>query len=43
VDYVEKDPDIAHTGVIAVQIHGGPPSEAWYRNLEIRELDKAAE
>jgi hypothetical protein len=43
VDYNEKDADIARTGVIAVQIHGGPPSEAWYRNLEIRELGKAAE
>ncbi|MFO0898536.1 MAG: DUF1080 domain-containing protein [Pirellulales bacterium] len=41
VDYIEKDPDIARTGVIAVQIHGGPPSEAWYRNIEIRELGKA--
>lgn len=38
VDYTEKDAEVAHSGIIAVQIHGGPPSEAWYRNLEIREL-----
>jgi hypothetical protein len=40
VDYTEEDPEIARTGVIAVQIHGGPPSEAWYRNLKIVELSK---
>ena len=38
VDYVEKDADIARSGVIAVQIHSGPPSEAWYRKIELREL-----
>ncbi len=38
VDYTEKDAEVARSGIIAVQIHGGPPSEAWYRNLEIREL-----
>jgi hypothetical protein len=38
VDYVEKDADIAPSGVIAVQIHSGPPSEAWYRKIELREL-----
>src|SRR5215208_6993843 len=30
VDYTEEDPSIDATGVIAVQIHAGPPSEAWY-------------
>jgi hypothetical protein len=40
VDYTEEDAEIARTGVIAVQIHGGPPSEAWYRNLRIVELSK---
>ncbi|MCA9200112.1 MAG: DUF1080 domain-containing protein [Planctomycetales bacterium] len=39
VDYQEEDADIATSGVIAVQIHGGPPSEAWYKDIEIRELD----
>jgi hypothetical protein len=38
VDYTEPDPKIPLEGVIAVQIHGGPPSEAWYRNIMIREL-----
>jgi len=38
VDYTETDPDIARTGVIALQIHGGPPSEAWYRHIRIKTL-----
>jgi hypothetical protein len=38
VDYTEPDLKIPLEGVIAVQIHGGPPSEAWYRGIVIREL-----
>ena len=38
VDYTEKDTAIPLTGKIAVQIHGGPPGEAWYRNLRIKPL-----
>jgi len=38
VDYTEPQGDIARTGIIAVQIHGGPPSEAWYKDLYIKEL-----
>lgn len=38
VDYTEKDDGIAETGVIAVQIHGGPPSEAWHKEITIVEL-----
>ena len=38
VDYTEADDTIPLSGVIAVQIHGGPPSEAWYRNITIEEL-----
>jgi hypothetical protein len=38
VDYMEDDPAIDGSGVIAVQIHGGPPSEAWYKDLRIQEL-----
>jgi hypothetical protein len=38
VDYVEKDEGIASTGVIAVQIHGGLPSEASYKDIRIQEL-----
>jgi hypothetical protein len=38
VDYSETQPDIADYGIIAVQIHGGPPSEAWYKEITITEL-----
>jgi hypothetical protein len=38
VDYTEKDEGIAEQGVIAVQIHGGPPSEAWYKEISVVEL-----
>jgi hypothetical protein len=38
VDYTETDETIARTGVIGLQIHGGPPSEAWYRNIRIKRL-----
>ena len=38
VDYTEDDPKIEDYGVIAVQIHGGPPSEAWYKDITILEL-----
>jgi hypothetical protein len=40
VDYTEEDPAIETTGVIAVQIHGGPPSEAWYKDITILDLTK---
>lgn len=38
VDYMEEDPTIEATGVIAVQIHSGPPSQAWYKDITIVEL-----
>lgn len=38
VDYVEPDESIPDSGKICVQIHSGPPSEAWYRNMTLREL-----
>ena len=38
VDFTEKDEGIARSGIIAVQIHGGPPSEAWYKEIYIKEL-----
>lgn len=38
VDYTERDAAIPRTGVIALQIHGGPASEAWYKDIQIREL-----
>lgn len=38
VDYTEPDESIPQKGLIGLQIHGGPPSEAWYRNIRIRKL-----
>lgn len=38
VDYTEKDRQIPQSGIIGLQIHFGPPSEAWYRNITIEEL-----
>lgn len=40
VDYTEPDDKIELKGLIAVQIHGGPPGEAQYRNLRIQRLGK---
>ncbi len=39
MNYQEVDKSIADSGIICVQIHSGPPSEAWYRDIEIKELD----
>jgi hypothetical protein len=38
VDYTEPDDKIERSGIIGVQIHGGPPSEAWYKDLRIKKL-----
>ncbi|MEZ6122007.1 MAG: DUF1080 domain-containing protein [Planctomycetaceae bacterium] len=40
VDYTESEQDIPLKGKIAVQIHGGPAGEAWYRHIRIQELGK---
>ena len=40
VNYVEEEKGIATKGLIGLQIHGGPPSEASYRNIRIKELKK---
>jgi len=37
VDYTETDVDIPARGFIGLQIHGGAPSETWYRNIRIEE------
>jgi hypothetical protein len=37
IDYREEEKGISQSGVIALQIHGGPPSESWYRNIKIRQ------
>jgi hypothetical protein len=39
VDYTEPDTSLEQRGIIGLQIHSGPPTEAWYRHLRIRELD----
>ena len=39
IEYVEQDPKIARQGIIGLQIHSGPPTEAWYRNIRIRVID----
>jgi hypothetical protein len=39
-DFTEPDDAIPRRGVIGLQIHGGPPSEAWYKEIRIKELGK---
>jgi hypothetical protein len=36
IDYTEDDATIARQGVIGLQIHSGPPTEALYRNIRIK-------
>lgn len=38
VDYTETESEIPRRGIIALQIHSGPPAEASYRHIRIREL-----
>lgn len=38
VDYTEPDPAIEQAGHLCLQIHSGPPGEAWYRGLEVEEM-----
>lgn len=38
VDYTEADDSIKQTGLVCLQIHGGPPSEARYKEITIEEL-----
>jgi 3-keto-disaccharide hydrolase len=38
VDYTETDAQIPRTGRLGLQIHGGEPAEATYRNIRIKEL-----
>jgi len=40
VDYIEADDKIDRTGIIGLQIHGGGPSESWYKDITIQELNK---
>lgn len=38
VDFQEEDPQIALSGIIGLQIHGGAPAEASYRNIRLKRL-----
>ncbi len=41
VDYLEKD-EVAKTGLLALQIHGGQPAVASYRRIRLKRLPSAA-
>ncbi len=38
VDYTEPDESIPQVGVIGLQIHIGPPAEAWYKDITLKPL-----
>jgi hypothetical protein len=38
VDYTEPDATIEQRGLVGLQIHGGGPSEAWYKDIRIKKL-----
>ena len=38
VDYEEHEPGIERTGFIALQIHGGPPIEVHFKDIEIEQF-----
>ncbi len=38
VDFTEPEAGIARNGLIGLQIHSGPPCEAWYRNIRLKKL-----
>jgi hypothetical protein len=38
VDNTEKEDNIDRVGKIALQIHGGKPAEAWYKDVKIKTL-----
>lgn len=38
VDYTEPDDSLEQSGIIGLQIHGGSPSEAWYKDIMIKPL-----
>lgn len=41
VDYAEPDAAIERVGLIGLQIHAGPPAEAWYKDIRISTLGDA--
>ncbi len=40
VEYTEADAALSQAGVFGLQIHDGPPAEAWYKDIKIRDLTK---
>jgi hypothetical protein len=38
VEYTETDASVESTGLICVQIHAGPPTEAWYKDVRVTTL-----
>jgi hypothetical protein len=38
IDYTETDDAVEQRGRICLQIHAGPPSEAWYKDISIETL-----
>jgi hypothetical protein len=40
VDFTETDPSVETSGIIAVQIHAGPPSQALYKDITLLDLSK---
>jgi hypothetical protein len=40
VNYIEEDPTIETAGVVCPQIHAGPPSEAWYKDITIVDVTR---
>ena len=38
VEFTEPDDKIEQQGIIGLQIHGGGPSEAWYKEIRIKKL-----
>jgi hypothetical protein len=38
IDYTEADDKVERTGIIGLQIHGGPPSQASYKDIRIKTL-----
>ncbi len=38
IDYTEKQEGIAENGLLGLQIHSGPPSEAWFKDITIKVL-----
>ncbi len=39
VEYTEPEATIEQTGLIGLQIHAGPPAEAWYKDITIKAME----